>query len=106
MAEPDEALDAAMKRVTRAAERYAAKNAVALNPDPAVRRHVLLGLARNMVRYGKAYCPCREVTNSPEKDRANICPCRTHREEVARQGECECGLFVLMPHGGPVLGKE
>jgi ferredoxin-thioredoxin reductase catalytic chain len=92
--ERETALDAALKRVTRAAERSAERSGLVLNPDPAVRQHVLRGLARNVVRYGRPYCPCREVAGSHDKDRANICPCRTHREEIARAVECECGLFV------------
>ncbi len=95
MREPTgEALERALRRVTRATERAAERGGVALNPDVVVRRHVLRGLARNVAKHGRPYCPCREVTGEPEKDRANICPCRTHHEEIARCGECECGLFV------------
>jgi ferredoxin-thioredoxin reductase catalytic subunit len=97
-------LPEALERVTHAAERYAQKSGLALNPDAAARRHALLGLARNLVRHGRPYCPCREVTGHPERDRANICPCRTHREEIGRSGECECGLFVAK--AGPEGGKE
>lgn len=95
MADGDEqGFEAALERVTRAAERYSRKSGLALHPDLPLRRHVLRGLARNLLRYGRPYCPCRQVTGDTEKDRVNICPCRTHREEVARLGECECGLFV------------
>lgn len=105
MTEPEQqALQRALGRVTRAAERHAQKGCCALNPDPAARRHVLLGLARNLVRHGRAYCPCRDVTGDPAKDRPNICPCRTHRAEIARIGECECGLLVAK--AGSDGGKE
>jgi len=97
-------LEAALVRVTHAAERSAEKHGLALNPDPAIRRHVLRGLAHNLVTYGRPYCPCREVTGSPEKDRTNICPCRTGLDEVERSGECECGLFVSRQAAS--LGKE
>jgi ferredoxin-thioredoxin reductase catalytic subunit len=95
MAEDEQqAVRKALERVTRAAERCAQRGGFALNSDEATRRHVLFGLARNSVRYGRPYCPCRDVTGEPDKDRPNICPCRTHREEIARSGSCECGLFV------------
>ena len=90
----DPAFAEALARVTRAARRHAEKSGLALQPDEALRRHVLRGLARNLLDHGRPYCPCREVTGDPEVDRANICPCRTHAEEVRRMGECECGLFV------------
>ena len=85
---------AAVDRVTRLAERCAQKSGFALQQDRAQLEYVLRGLARNLVEHGRAYCPCREVTGDPQKDRANICPCRTHREEVERSGQCECGLFT------------
>ena len=90
----EQELQEALKRVTRAAERYAEKSGLTLQPDGAQLRYVLHGLARNLGRYGRAYCPCRQVTGEPEKDRINVCPCRSYREEVERLGECECGLFV------------
>jgi len=91
---PDDKLSAALEKVTRYAERYAQKSGFVLQPDRAQLDYVLRGLARNLVEHGKPYCPCREVTGDPQKDRANICPCRTHREEIARSGQCECGLFT------------
>lgn len=90
----DTAFHEALQRVTRAARRYGRRNGVALQPDDAVREYVLRGLARNVVEHGRPYCPCREVTGDSDRDRANICPCRTHTEEIARMGECECGLYV------------
>jgi ferredoxin-thioredoxin reductase catalytic subunit len=84
----------ALVRVTRSAERYSRKSGLPLNPDAAVRGYVLRGLARNLVAHGRPYCPCRDVTGEHVADRENICPCRTHRDEVARFGACECGLYV------------
>ncbi len=82
------------QRVERMARRHAVASGFALQPDAAQLRYVLDGLAENWRRHGKPYCPCREVTGDAEKDRANVCPCRTHRDEVARNGQCECALFV------------
>jgi ferredoxin-thioredoxin reductase catalytic chain len=80
--------------VERIVTKYAESSPFSLNPDKAVVRNIITGLMKNKIRYGYAYCPCKEVTGIPEKDRDNICPCRTHKEEIARQGTCECGLFV------------
>ncbi len=86
--------DEALERVTRAAEAYARKGKAALQPDLPLRNYVLRGLARNLVEHGRAYCPCRDVTGDRDKDKVNICPCRTHLEEIEQLGACECGLFV------------
>ena len=79
-----------MRMVTR----YAERSPYFLNPDRVVVENVIAGLVRNKIKYGYAYCPCREVEGILEKDRDNICPCQSHREEIARHGACECGLFV------------
>jgi len=80
--------------VARMVSEYAERGPFLLNPDKVVVENVIAGLVRNKVKFGYAYCPCRDVKGVPDKDRDNICPCRTHREEIARQGTCECGLFV------------
>ncbi|MFO8008822.1 MAG: ferredoxin-thioredoxin reductase catalytic domain-containing protein [Candidatus Brocadiia bacterium] len=84
-----------MRRARRLAEGYARRTpGVLVQPDLPTRRHVLRGLARNLVEHGRPYCPCRPVSGDAEADRANICPCRSAREEIRGLGECECGLFV------------
>ena len=80
--------------IVRMITRYAEQSPYFLNPDKVVVENVIAGLVRNRVKYGYAYCPCREVEEIAEKDKHNICPCRSHREEIARHGTCECGLFV------------
>ena len=95
----------AVQRVTGMAERHAARSGLALQPDQAQRNYVLRGLADNLIKYGRPYCPCREVTGDPEKDRLSICPCRTHRDEVMQFGQCECGLFTR-PSGNSGHNKE
>jgi ferredoxin-thioredoxin reductase catalytic subunit len=74
--------------------RYVAQGRYALNPDPATVAHVLAGLTRNLIQHGRWYCPCREVTGNAGRDRANICPCPQHHEDIARDEVCECGIFV------------
>lgn len=102
----DEQFQAARDRVTRMARRHADRQGFRLQPDEAQLRYVLGGLARNLIEHGRPYCPCREVTGEPESDRRNICPCRTHREEVRSAGECECGLFTRAGGPEPTPEKE
>jgi len=80
--------------VMRMANRYAKHSRFFLNPDKIVVKNIIDGLVRNKMEYGYAYCPCREVKGTLETDSDNICPCRTHRLDIAYQGTCECGLFV------------
>jgi ferredoxin-thioredoxin reductase catalytic subunit len=83
-----------LAQVSAMVTRYARRSPYVLNPHPDVVEGVLMGLARNRLRYGRFYCPCREVTGDPAEDRINICPCRTHRQDIAQGGSCECGLFM------------
>ena len=90
--------ESARERVERMVRRQVARGPYALNPDPATVEHVLAGLARNLTQHGRWYCPCREVTGDPERDRANICPCPQRHDDIARDGVCECGIFVSREH--------
>ncbi len=87
-------LTEARARVERMVQRYLSQGRYVLNPDPVTVEHVLAGLARNLMHHGRWYCPCREVLGDPELDRKNICPCPQHQADIAREGACECGLFV------------
>jgi len=84
----------ALVAVTKIATTYAAGGPYSLNPDEMIVKDILLGLTRNLMEYGYAYCPCRQVQGIPDEDSKNICPCITHRKEIALTGSCECGLFV------------
>ena len=86
-----EKIRSSVKRMTA---KYAERSIFCLNPDEVVVENIIAGLARNKMKYGYAYCPCREVKGIPEMDRNNICPCKTHKEEITTQEICECGLFV------------
>jgi len=80
--------------IARMVRKYAERSPFFLNPDKVLVKNVIAGLVRNKIEYGHAYCPCRGVKGIPEQDRGNICPCQTHKEEIATEGTCECGLFV------------
>jgi len=84
----------ARARVERMVNRYVERGRYVFNPDPVTVEHVVAGLTRNLVDHGRAYCPCREVVGDPEQDRKNICPCPQHHADIARDGFCECGIFV------------
>ena len=90
----DKAFKRALEQVTLSTHLYTKKGPYLLNPDAATVRNVLEGLARNKAKYGTAYCPCRPVEDIPKLNAQNICPCRSHPAEIARDGACECGLFV------------
>lgn len=96
MAEDDRKREA-LERVRRMAERHAARNGFLLQPDRAQLEYVLDGLAENWLTHGRPFCPCRPVIGEAEKDRVNVCPCRSHREDIAKFGQCECSLFVRGP---------
>jgi len=100
----DREVEQALAAVARRVRRYAERGPYELFPDEVVVRNVLAKMARNLLEHGKAYCPCREVTGEREVDRANVCPCRSHHEDIARDGYCECRLFVsqefLRGHSG------
>ena len=92
--EAERALVEALANVTQRIERYAQRGPCALFPDEVVVRSMLAKMACNLVEYGHPYCPCREVTGDVAVDRGNTCPCRSHHKDIARDGHCECRLFV------------
>lgn len=75
------------------AESYASDNGWVLNPDSRQRAAVLKGLARNTVKFGYAYCPCRIRSGNPKEDEKIICPCDFHRDELDQAGHCTCYFF-------------
>jgi ferredoxin-thioredoxin reductase catalytic chain len=72
---------------------YARKNGWALNPDDKQLRTVIRGLARNRIRHGEQYCPCRIRSGDPAEDKEIVCPCIYHEDEVHNDGHCHCNLF-------------
>ncbi len=73
---------------------YVAHSSYKLNPDTKIIDRVVKGLVMRKVKFGYAYCPCRLVTGDKERDKNIICPCVYHGEEIDRNGECHCNLFV------------
>lgn len=77
------------------AKQYAEENGWVLNPNSDQLRVVIRGLARNQIKKGQRYCPCRVMIGDPEADKKIICPCIFHRDEVTADGHCHCNLFFV-----------
>ncbi|WP_321508703.1 ferredoxin-thioredoxin reductase catalytic domain-containing protein [uncultured Methanoregula sp.] len=88
------------------AEEYARKNGWVLNPDKTVLDTVIRGLARNEQRFGKRYCPCRLRSGEEEKDKAIVCPCINHKDEIVKDGYCHCQLYYQKDAAEPVTGER
>lgn len=73
---------------------YITQSPYKLNPDTKIVDRVVKGLVMRKIKYGYAYCPCRLVMGDTEKDKKIICPCVYHVEEIERDEECHCNLFV------------
>jgi len=82
-----------LKDIRAWVEEYADEIGCTLNPEEARLSAVLRGLARNTIRFGEQYCPCRIRTGDPEKDKDIICPCIYHIDEIEEDGNCHCHLF-------------
>ncbi len=86
--------DDKIKKIVREYEEYAKKNDFSLNPNRKAVEGIVKGLLEREKKYGARYCPCSRVTNNPEEDKKNICPCQFMRMEIEKQGHCLCNLFV------------
>jgi ferredoxin-thioredoxin reductase catalytic chain len=90
----DDKRAAALARVRKFVTTYVAKGPYELYPEPEVVENVIQGLADNLVGHGRMYCPCADVEVSKTKGSKMVCPCVPHREDIARQGYCDCALFA------------
>ncbi|MBI5755661.1 MAG: ferredoxin:thioredoxin reductase [Nitrospirae bacterium] len=84
----------AKERIRRMVEKYVAKGPYRLHPDHDRVESIIQGLAKNLEGYGRAYCPCVPVEKCLEAGRKYVCPCEPHHDDIARQGYCDCALFV------------
>ncbi|KUK03914.1 MAG: ferredoxin-thioredoxin reductase catalytic chain [Methanosarcinales archaeon] len=82
------------KKTLRFVRAYANKRGFLLQPDLEVLRTVIKGMTENRLRFGKPYCPCRLRTGNEEEDRKIVCPCVYHEEEIERDGQCHCMLYL------------
>jgi len=92
---PDEkTLEELKSRFFKGSEKYAEKAGYKLNPEAGIVETIMIGLAKNKLKHGRAYCPCMLVTGDPDEDKKIICPCHVHKEDIEKRGKCHCGLFV------------
>jgi ferredoxin-thioredoxin reductase catalytic chain len=90
----EELIEDLKKLILEQAKEYAEKSGLKLNQDEKIVERIIEILARNEIKYGFRYCPCRRVSGNLEEDRLKICPCFWHKEEIEKDGRCHCGLFV------------
>ena len=83
-----------MEELIKSYAKYAEDNGFHLNPDTATVERVVRGLLANEEKNGEKYCPCRRLTGNKEEDARNICPCIYHKDEIAHDGRCYCGLYT------------
>ncbi len=81
-------------KIRKMIDDFLTSNPYKLNPDTKTVDRVIKGLVMRTIKYGHAYCPCRLIMGDEEKDKKIICPCVYHAEEIERNGECHCNLFV------------
>jgi ferredoxin-thioredoxin reductase catalytic chain len=81
------------KEILDSVAEYAKKHGYLLNPEDKKLQNVIKGLAKNMQRFGKQYCPCRIRSGDTEKDKQIVCPCIFHEKEIEDQGSCHCNLY-------------
>lgn len=64
------------------------------NPDDEVNESIQMGLTRNMLIYGKRYCPCFMVIEENQNEKNRLCPCTPAlSDEIPNKGSCHCGIF-------------
>lgn len=90
----DAARARALARVRKFVSTYVEKGPFELYPEPEVVENVVQGLADNLARHGRMYCPCADVEESKTKGSDMVCPCAPHEADIARQGYCDCALFA------------
>ena len=93
MPESDTAQERLEEEIFAWAKDYAEERGWSLNYIEKQLKAVIRGLARNMLRHGERYCPCRIRSGDPGKDAEIICPCVYHEEELSTKGHCHCNLF-------------
>lgn len=81
------------EKVRKFVKHYCKISGFRLNPDVKIVELLIEGLVQNRLRKGYQYCPCRILSGKWEEDKSKICPCKWHKEEIAQDGHCKCGLF-------------
>jgi len=83
-----------VEEIIKEHQAYAEKKGFRLNPDKKVVEMLVKGMLENIKKSGQRHCPCRRLTGIAKEDEKIICPCQFHLEELDKEGQCLCGLFV------------
>ena len=83
-----------IKNLIEEYKKYAKENGLKLNPNNVFLENLIKRLLANQEKHGERYCPCRLVTGDVEQDKAKICPCKWHKQEIDKMGHCLCNLFI------------
>jgi ferredoxin-thioredoxin reductase catalytic subunit len=64
-----------------------------VNADSGLVDPIVEGLAAQVRRLGRPYCPCRDADGG-EADRDIVCPCVYAAPDIGETGQCFCGLYL------------
>jgi len=74
-----------------------------VNPDTSLTGPIVEGLSTQSQRFGKPYCPCREIGERDDSD--IVCPCLYAAADLAEHGQCYCGLFLTAEKSPAAVGS-
>jgi len=63
-----------------------------LNPNAKTLGLITGYLEENKSKHGKYYCPCKQH-HPVDVKQDPICPCSTFKDEITKNGCCECHVF-------------
>jgi len=88
-----------VEQARRFAVAYTATGPYELNADAVLTEATIQGLAKNLQRFGKMYCPCHVLPAAEEERASLVCPCAPHHDDIRKDGQCHCGIFVAAGTG-------
>lgn len=85
-------MDQSLKETLDFLQSVADRLGYVLNPEEKALHRTASAMAGNHEKYGKRYCPCKQHHPvDPGSD--PICPCPEFKDEIKRDGHCECHIF-------------
>jgi ferredoxin-thioredoxin reductase catalytic subunit len=72
--------------------KVAKKFGYVLNPNEKSLGLITSYLDKNKQSFGKYYCPCKQH-HPVDVKQDPICPCSTFKDEIEKNGFCECHVF-------------
>jgi len=82
------------EKLMKKLEQHADEKGIKLNPNKAIVENIADSLLTREKELGEQYCPCRRPTGDKEEDKKIICPCVYHLDEIKKDGQCLCLLYV------------